>query len=126
MPDVEKVIKGLKYIHDVQHWTPTESDQAVTARRNITSDAIALLKAQEPRVIRLQDAEAMRICWIETRHPHTTRPARIIRYSDDSPNVTIFSIHQNPTDWPVCEFGSEWRCWDKEPTNEQMEAVKWE
>ena len=48
MPDWEKVIKGLKYLHDVRRWSPDESEESITARRNITGDALALLKAQEP------------------------------------------------------------------------------
>ena len=48
MPDVENVIKGLKYLHDVKRWSPNESEESITARRNITWDALALLKAQEP------------------------------------------------------------------------------
>ena len=49
MPDREKVIKGLKYLHDVKRWSPNESEESITARRNITEDALALLKAQEPK-----------------------------------------------------------------------------
>lgn len=48
MPDIENVIKGLKYLHDVKRWSPNESEESITARRNITGDALALLKAQEP------------------------------------------------------------------------------
>ena len=44
----EKVIKGLKYLHDVLHWSLTESEQDTMIRRNITKEAIELLKAQEP------------------------------------------------------------------------------
>ena len=48
MDKLEKVIKGLKYLHDVMRWSPDESEESITARRNITGDALALLKAQEP------------------------------------------------------------------------------
>lgn len=54
MPDVENVIKGLKYLHDVKRWSSDESEESITARRNITGDAIALLKAQEPVAPELQ------------------------------------------------------------------------
>lgn len=130
MPDIEKVIRNLQILWTMCEVNPDygmglDVEQCREATEWI-SDAVALLKEQEPRVIRLQDAEAMRLCWVEKRFPHTIRPAQIMRFGDDSPNITIFSIHQIPTDWPVCEFGSEWRCWDKEPTNEQMEAAKWD
>lgn len=90
------------------------------------TDALTLLKAQEPRVIRWQDAESMRLCWVETRFPHTISPADIMHYFAESPNITVFKIHQAPMDWPIDEYCIKWRCWDKEPTNEQMEAVKWD
>lgn len=48
---LDKVIKGLKYLHDVQHWSPTESNQDIMARRSITEDAIAFLKIYEPSAV---------------------------------------------------------------------------
>lgn len=48
---LEKVIKGLKYLHDVQHWSPTESNQDIMARRSITEDAITFLKIYEPSAV---------------------------------------------------------------------------
>lgn len=57
MPDREKVIKGLKYLHDVKCWSPDESEESITARRNITGDALALLKAQEARNDRVEAGE---------------------------------------------------------------------
>jgi len=44
MRDREKVIKGLKYLHDVRHYTLTESEQDALIRRNITQGAIELLE----------------------------------------------------------------------------------
>ena len=88
-------------------------------------DALTLLKAQEPRVISWQDAESMHLCWVETRRPHTISPADLIHYFDESPNITVFKIHQDAKDWPLDEYGIKWRCWDNEPTNEQMEATPW-
>lgn len=48
MADRENAIKRLKYLHDVEHWTPSESSDEAKARRTITKEAIELLKAQEP------------------------------------------------------------------------------
>ena len=86
-------------------------------------EVMRYLSAQTPRVIRWQDAESMRLCWVETRFPHTISPADIMLYFAESPNITVFKIHQAPMDWPIDEYCIKWRCWDKEPTNEQMEAV---
>lgn len=48
MADRENAIKRLKYLHDVEHWTPSESSDEAKARRTITTEVIELLKAQEP------------------------------------------------------------------------------
>ena len=50
MADRDYVIKELKYLHDRETWKegPLVYDDHAEARRKITADAIALLKAQEP------------------------------------------------------------------------------
>lgn len=52
MVDHEKVIKGLKYLHDRKTWKegPMVWDDKPQERRKITADAIAQLKAQDNTV----------------------------------------------------------------------------
>ena len=120
----EKVIKGLE--HEIARTNIADLEWLDCVEVSLLRDALALLKAQEPRMISWQDAESMRLCWVETRFPHTISPADLIHYFDESPNITVFRIHQNAMDWPLDEYGIKWRCWNNEPTNEQMKAVKWE
>ena len=137
--DRKKVIKGLECClpmttrNGLADCKQCPYDRKITLEGGVTecchdlmADALALLKAQEPRVISWQDAESMRLCWIETRCPHTISPADLMHYFDESPTITVFKIHQNAIDWSLDEYGIKWRCWDKEPINEQMEAVKWD
>ena len=129
--DREMVIKGLECCNNDEcdscpYYRSCDENDLGTCRATLHRDALALLKAQEPRVISWQDAESMRLCWIETRCPHTISPADLIHYFDKGLTITVFKIHQNAIDWPLDEYGIKWRCWDKEPTNEQMEAVKWD
>lgn len=109
-------------------WTEcsTLNNGSVEIPRDLALAVMRELAAHEPRVISWQDAESMRLCWVETRFPHTISPADLIHYFDESPNITVFKIHQNARDWPIDEYGIKWRCWNNEPTNEQMEEAKWE
>ena len=128
--DRDKVIKGLEccdgYCDDETGCPYFDELEPFDCQEQLRADAIALLKAQEPMVISWQYAESMRLCWIETRCPHTINPADLIHYFDEGPTITVFKIHQNAIDWPLDEYGIKWRCWDKEPTDEQMEATPWE
>ncbi len=112
--DREKVIKGLKYLHDVKRWSPDESEESITARRNITGDALALLKEQEPRVMTLEDFEnnpsvdqyGCLPCWMEYREEPKW---------DGWAEATVHTC---------VEYGR--RPWTSRPTDEQRQAVKWE
>ena len=50
MPDREYVIKCLKYLHDRETWKegPLVYDDKAADRRQITANALALLREQEP------------------------------------------------------------------------------
>lgn len=127
--DREKVLQAMEHCDlcgDMPNCPECAYLREPGCREMLKRDIVALLKAQEPVVISWQDAESMRLCWVETRFPHTISPADLIHYFDESPNITVYKIHQNAIDWPLDEYGIKWRCWDKEPTDEQMEVVKWE
>ena len=129
MMSAEKIVKGLECCIRPGNcitcpWYPTD-DAEEGCIRTLMRNTYTLLKAQEPKVISLRDAEDMTLCWIETRFPHTISPADLIHYFDESPNITIFKLHQTIIDWPIDEYGVKWQCWDKEPTNAQMEVTPW-
>ena len=73
MADRENAIKRLKYLHDVEHWTPSESSDEAKARRTITKEAIELLKAQEPVPPKANQYDAY-------------KPVKIDRYTYDCGN----------------------------------------
>lgn len=123
----EDAVKGLRNVADWHYGKYEQTHEEDYLNDGDFLTAVAnMLRAQEPRVISWQDAESMRLCWIETRYPHTISPADLMHYYDEGPTITVFKIHQNAIDWPLDEYGIKWRCWDKEPTDEQMEAVKWD
>ena len=93
---------------------------------SIIDDIIALLKAQEPRVMTLEEVEqSIKPVWIEggvvggtwgMAHKILTT---IIEFIANG-GYTIFP------GFAIEEYGKTWRCWTSRPTDEQREAVKWE
>lgn len=138
----EKVIKGLECckvkacIYSIpeiecpyEAWRGEYESAAEECTTMLASDALELLKAQEPRVMALEEAQGADYCWCETRAGGVC----VLVDAVISPRTG-----REPLTWMqtmgtgYCGFhydaayGKEWRCWDKEPTKEQREATPWE
>ena len=135
----EKVIKGLE---EVQHYIKVENLPAHTLKAKLViDDALAMLKAQEPRVMTLEEVKANKICWIEDKDAEMIYPA--IYQCRGNGMFCVFSI--NPV-YDV-EHGNEdvarqfdegerwleeddlnrwWRPWASRPTDAQREAIPWQ
>ena len=94
---------------------------------NVIDGIIALLKAQEPRVMTLEEVTEDRpdVVWFDDRHYKLTYP--------------VFISNGEVTGWIVSQsrgcmerhdhvegYGKRWRCWTSRPTDEQREAEPWE
>lgn len=79
--------------------------------------AIDLLKAQEPRVMTLEEYDA----WTDL--PFTERDPVFHEERTKRGSVTCWV---NTAVCSLREYGKNDRCWTSRPTEEQMEAVKWE
>lgn len=101
-------------------------------------DAIALLKAQEPRVMTLEEVNQERICWIEDADDGMTVrlfPATMFgigKYANGSKSCMFlahkpWAIDEHDCEWwyLIEDYGKIWRCWTSRPTDEQMEAIPW-
>ena len=106
MTDREKVIKGLQEAVD---WLSTETSLTVIDQW-VVRDALALLKAQEPRVMTLEEAKSAYV--IEYRS------GKIREFGS-----ALLDINVDPLN---AEYGKIYRVWTSRPTDEQREAVKWE
>ena len=94
--------------------------------------AIEALKAQEPRVMTLSDVCNLKEStpvWLEDIDKKDVICGLFIKDFGDT-KCLGFSI---PYKWyfkritaDYIDYGIRWRCWDKEPTDAQREAVKWE
>ena len=91
------------------------------------TDVIALLKAQEPRVMTLEEVNALDwdYCYLEQeRLPGKEYRGMLGKYIMTCvtwPSITAAKISQG-----MDNYGKTWRCWTARPTDAQREAVKWE
>ena len=126
----EKVIKGLECCLDIQSgWKDaiyvcqtcpyTGNETPCETLAPLMEDAIALLKAQEARVMTLEEVKQ----WCET-HPHKQNPIWVEfqhGYGNDGWRVGL--VNSGLLLW--CK-DKEARFWTFRPTEEQSKAVKWE
>ena len=131
MVDREKVIKKLESLRDICN---AKSDMAIgngkvawAGYANAVNDALALLKEQEPRVMKLEDVKAFGwdYCYLEEER----LPGKEYRTVCGDYALTCIT-------WPCVasmriqygdnNYGKKWRCWTAKPTDKQRQAVKWE
>ena len=134
MPDIEKVIKGLEWCMNEKHdcyrekGCPYENEgEDIGCKYALHSDALALLKAQEPKVMTLEEVNALDwdYCYLEQeRLPGKEYRGMLGKYIMTCvtwPSITAAKISQG-----MDNYGKTWRCWTARPTDAQREAVKWE
>lgn len=134
MPDREKVIEGLEHcgFNEKRGCVGCPySDECGDFGRDagmssLATDALALLREQEPRVMTLEEVQEDELVWIEVPQSDEIWPA-LLREAD-------WFGHPK---WAMCgyaiarsflrnRYGKDWRCWTARPTDEQRKAVKWD
>lgn len=133
--DVKEVINGLEMSY--KYSNVDENNTLVP--QWIVLHAIALLKAQQPRVMTLQEVKSERIFWIEDADDGITVrlfPATMFgtgEYANGSKSCIFlaqkpWAIDVDNYEWWyfIEDYGETWRCWTSRPTDEQREAIPWE
>lgn len=96
---------------------------------NMAIEALELLKAQEARVLTLEEACIQDVCWLEWRR-HRRKPVacRVIMKKDyaGQPLPYVYRFFEEPTGYGKKNYGKDWRCWTAKPTDEQRKKVKWD
>jgi hypothetical protein len=95
-------------------------------------DALALLKAQEPRVITLEEVQALHandVVWLEDKGKPNIIPG-IVRNRHLWPHsATMVTNFMRGDGCKVTadddDYGKRWRCWTSRPTDAQREATPW-
>lgn len=122
--DREKVIDELE--RDFERMPDEESHVVGTFDREAVGCALELLKAQEPRVMTLEEAKdsAGKDMFLEIISC-PEEPSYITAATLDGVGRTGVTFYHNTFDF--CRYNKEqygWRCWTSRPTEEQRKAVK--
>ena len=100
----------------------------------VMEDALALLKAQEPRVMKMtEEVFALRFDDVVYVELQPTRAILSAIVYDSIPWIhgelgvlQIRCIQEPLANMDFAWYGKTWRCWTSRPTDEQQKAVKWD
>lgn len=127
MPDREKVIKGLEccdgYCDDETTGCPYSDElEPFDCQEQLRADAIALLKAQEARVMDVNEVRE----WVGKQR--VDREPICIEMRD---GFRAWIVSDEYWDLPIETgltsdvYGKTWRCWTSRPTEAEREATPW-
>ena len=132
MTDREKIKIGLQCIIDGTVRCEScgyaiDKHGHYSCKQNCASDALTLLKAQEPRVMTLEEVKAFEwdYCYLEEERLPGKEYRRIcgdyVLTCITWPYIASMRIQHGDDN-----YGKKWRCWSAKPTDEQRQDVKWE
>lgn len=126
MTKLEKVIKGLECCNMPNNHDDCPYNGAAhynICTHQLLTDAIALLKEQEPRVLTLEEVTGGGECYVEYRNGGCGYCD--CYFSDDAEKINIYRpLKIDYYADPDC-YNKTWRCWTARPTEEQREATPW-
>lgn len=112
-PDPGQELKEIRSCPECPYYRAGCSPQLIR-------DAIALLKAQEPRVMTLEEViHSKDWVWYQWKNTHY---GWAIAVNCDGKWIEW----EDSTTDQLCKYGEKWRCWTSRPTPEQMRNTKWE
>lgn len=123
----EKVIKGLECCSRTTAEPNCEecpyNKNKMDCDNDMMHDAIALLKAQEPRVMTLEEALGGDECWIEARDGGC---GYCDCCADMGDTVLIYRVKCAKPVITSCRlYGKTWRCWTSRPDEKRREETPW-
>ena len=138
MADLKTVIRGLECItgnyrasyekdcRNCLYWDSCKMNQVIF-------DALALLKAQEPRLMSLEEVIERgkgAVLWVEEAQGVTWNlfplEIELISTHPDTDTYYMFFItYHGCKKFEATDYGTVWRCWTERPTYEQREAKPW-
>ena len=122
MTDLEKVINAIQICYTLGHnCTECQFFSEDDCNDKLMQDVLALLKAQEPRVLTLDDALEADVCWLEKKGDDRVWPCKV---GGGEKWVAVWRFDQETTVMRRDEYGKRFRCWTAQPTDEQRKAVK--
>lgn len=137
MPYREKVIKGLDCCLGSNDCDDDPKEDCpykgmCLCAMALRFDVLALLKEQEAKILTVNQLEDAldTVVWLETPVSENLADgySLIMAYSHKYGYMYFESpFGDNPSQdiLEYSEYGKSWRCWNKRPTDEQRQAVKW-
>lgn len=135
MFDIEKVLKGLEAhatasgcMKNCPYWRIEKLD----CSQELAADAFALLKAQQPRVLTVEEVQTVpknSVIWYEINDAVFGRKFDLwpfIRSDDDWFSPEFPTGRQMFDESDKLDYGKKFRCWSARPTNKERKAVKWD
>ena len=129
MPDVEKVIKGLECCLGSDSCAKCNFfEYKMDCSWHLKYEALELLKAQEPRVMTLEDVKASKgnDIYLELSSCPDDTPYITAATLDGVGKCGVSFYH---TVCNFCNYGRRaygWRCWTSRPTDEQRKKEPWD
>ena len=128
MTDRDEVIKHLSFLHawcavNPKYGMGLTMDDCRKAAGWL-EDAIAQLKALEPRVLPLLEAAEADVCWIEGKGVSRVIPGRVYMVGNAG-ELHIHKLIAAPEQVYAEDYGVIWRCWSARPSDEQREVTPW-
>ena len=119
---IKRLERACQLVWNGEHCDIMDADDALTVSYAIT-DAIAMLKAQDPRVMKIGEV----LSWMNSDRV-TREPIVIEIRSGVCAWIIDDEVRELPGEADLSSdlYGKTWRCWTSRPTDEQREAVKWE
>ena len=136
MPDLEKTVHGLEslwkcvspVVHDCANCPYRENH--VECKRRVISDALSLLKAQQPKVMTLEELKNKKEepIYFESHGTYMGKDCFWILPALFTPTGLMRYLHplgSHYSELGLYSYGKNWRCWTSKPTEEQRRAVEW-
>lgn len=126
MPDVKEVVNGLEKSY--KYSNVDENNTLVP--QWIVLHALALLKAQEPRVIARKEVLALQadaVVWLEDNDKADVIPAIVNRVWKSPPKMVSFTTAcMREVKAYMLWYGVEWRCWTSRPDKKKRGETPWD
>ena len=130
MANLEKVVKGLECCQDGScNLCPYDNITYGSCRHSLEDDALALLKAQQPHVLTLEEVEDAldTVVWVDRPQIENSsdKYALISAYSHKSGWGVLKFVDGSTWHWMYKQYGKNLRFWSARPTDEERKAVAW-
>lgn len=121
----EKVINEL--VEHIESALSVDSDYVDCVRTDLLQTVVGLLKAQEPRVMTLEEVKALPYdadIWIDTEY--YVGKITIFAATINTKGLRGVMVYGSHKTYDYEAYNKLWRCWTSRPTDEQRKKVKWE